>query len=87
MDLVVRAVIIYALVFVFTRVLGRREMSSLQPFDLILLVVIGDLVQAGVTQSDMSVTGDFIVICTIGALQADLLPELPVPPDPAGPAG
>jgi uncharacterized membrane protein YcaP (DUF421 family) len=69
MDLVVRAVIIYALVFVFTRVLGRREMSSLQPFDLILLVVIGDLVQAGVTQSDMSVTGDFIVICTIGALQ------------------
>jgi uncharacterized membrane protein YcaP (DUF421 family) len=69
MDLVVRAVIIFVLVFAFTRVLGRREMSSLQPFDLILLVVIGDLVQAGVTQNDMSVTGDFIVICTIGALQ------------------
>jgi len=69
MDLVLRAVIIYALVFVFTRVLGRREMSSLQPFDLILLVVIGDLVQAGVTQNDLSVTGDFIVISTIGALQ------------------
>jgi len=69
MDLVLRAVIIYVLVFVFTRVLGRREMSSLQPFDLILLVVIGDLVQAGVTQNDLSVTGDFIVISTIGALQ------------------
>jgi uncharacterized membrane protein YcaP (DUF421 family) len=69
MDLVARAVVIYVLVFAFTRALGRREMSSLQPFDLILLVVIGDLVQAGVTQSDMSVTGDFIVICTIGALQ------------------
>jgi len=69
MDLVLRAVIIYALVFAFTRVLGRREMSSLQPFDLILLVVIGDLVQAGVTQNDLSVTGDFIVISTIGALQ------------------
>jgi len=69
MDLVLRAVIIYALVFVFTRVLGRREMSSLQPFDLILLVVIGDLVQAGVTQNDLSVTGDFIVISTIGILQ------------------
>jgi uncharacterized membrane protein YcaP (DUF421 family) len=47
MDLVARAVIIFVLVFAFTRVLGRREMSSLQPFDLILLVVIGDLVQAG----------------------------------------
>jgi uncharacterized membrane protein YcaP (DUF421 family) len=69
MDLVARAVIIYLLVFAFTRVLGRREMSSLQPFDLILLVVIGDLVQAGVTQNDLSVTGDFIVISTIGILQ------------------
>jgi uncharacterized membrane protein YcaP (DUF421 family) len=69
MDLVARAVIIYALVFVFTRALGRRELSSLQPFDLILLVVIGDLVQAGVTQNDLSVTGDFIVISTIGILQ------------------
>ncbi len=37
--------------------LGRRELSTLEPFDLILLVVIGDLVQQGVTQSDMSFTG------------------------------
>ena len=36
---------------------GRRELSSLEPFDLILLVVIGDLVQQGVTQNDFSVTG------------------------------
>jgi uncharacterized membrane protein YcaP (DUF421 family) len=69
MDLVLRAVIIYALVFVFTRALGRRELSTLQPFDLILLVVIGDLVQSGVTQNDMSVTGVILVVCTIGALQ------------------
>jgi uncharacterized membrane protein YcaP (DUF421 family) len=69
MDLALRAVIIYVLIFIFTRALGRREMSSLQPFDLILLVVIGDLVQAGVTQNDLSVTGDFIVIATIGILQ------------------
>jgi uncharacterized membrane protein YcaP (DUF421 family) len=69
MDLVLRAVIIYVLVFVFTRVLGRRELSTLQPFDLILLVVIGDLVQSGVTQNDLSVTGVILVVCTIGALQ------------------
>ena len=30
---------------------------SLEPFDLILLVVLGDLVQQGVTQNDFSVTG------------------------------
>jgi uncharacterized membrane protein YcaP (DUF421 family) len=69
MDLVLRALVIYVLVFVFTRALGRRELSTLQPFDLILLVVIGDLVQSGVTQNDLSVTGVLLVVCTIGILQ------------------
>jgi|SRR5579862_4886203 len=69
MDLVIRAAVIYVVIFLFTRVLGKRELSSLQPFDLILLVVIGDLVQNGVTQSDESVTGVILVLSTIGILQ------------------
>lgn len=69
MDVVLRAVIIYVVVFAFTRVLGRRELSTLQPFDLILLVIIGDLIQSGVTQNDLSVTGVLLVLCTIGTLQ------------------
>jgi len=69
MDIVLRAIIIYLLVFAFTRALGRRELSTLQPFDFILLVVIGDLIQSGVTQNDLSVTGVLIVVATIGILQ------------------
>jgi uncharacterized membrane protein YcaP (DUF421 family) len=69
MDVVVRAVIIYVLVFALTRALGRRELSTLQPFDFILLVVIGDLIQSGVTQNDLSVTGVLLVVSTIGILQ------------------
>jgi uncharacterized membrane protein YcaP (DUF421 family) len=69
MDVVLRAVIIYVLVFGFTRALGRRELSTLQPFDLILLIVIGDLIQSGVTQNDLSVTGVIMVLCTIGTLE------------------
>jgi uncharacterized membrane protein YcaP (DUF421 family) len=69
MDLVIRAVIIYLLVFAFTRALGRRELATLQPFDFILLVVIGDLIQSGVTQNDLSITGVVLVVCTIGILQ------------------
>jgi uncharacterized membrane protein YcaP (DUF421 family) len=69
MDLVLRASAIYVVVLVFTRILGRRELSALQPFDLILLVVIGDLIQSGVTQNDMSMTGVLLVLCTIGILQ------------------
>jgi uncharacterized membrane protein YcaP (DUF421 family) len=68
MDLVLRATVIYCFVFVLTRVLGRRELSSLEPFDVILLVVIGDLVQQGITQSDDSVTGTLIVLATIALL-------------------
>jgi uncharacterized membrane protein YcaP (DUF421 family) len=57
MDIVVRAILGFAFVFLLTRIVGRRELSSLEPFDLIMLVMLGDLVQQGVTQSDMSFTG------------------------------
>jgi uncharacterized membrane protein YcaP (DUF421 family) len=68
MDLVIRAAVIFFFIFLVTRIAGRRELSSMQPFDLILLVVIGDLVQQGITQSDDSVTGALIVISTITLL-------------------
>jgi len=67
-DIVIRATIIFFFVFLLTRVVGRRELASLEPFDLILLIVIGDLVQQGVTQNDFSVTGAVLAVSTIGAL-------------------
>lgn len=72
MDLVIRAVVIFALIWLITRVVGRRELSTMEPFDLILLVVIGDLVQQGVTQSDYSLTGAVVVILTIALLTVAL---------------
>jgi uncharacterized membrane protein YcaP (DUF421 family) len=68
MDLVLRSVYIFVLIFIVTRAVGRRELSSLEPFDLILLVVMGDLVQQAVTQSDYSLTGATLVIGTMGLL-------------------
>jgi uncharacterized membrane protein YcaP (DUF421 family) len=70
MDLVLRASFMYFFILLVTRIVGRRELSSLEPFDLVLLIVIGDLVQQGVTQNDFSVTGLMIVIGTIAVLQA-----------------
>lgn len=69
MDLVIRAAVAYVAIFAFTRLLGRRELSQMQPFDLILLVVIGDLIQQGVTQNDLSVTGLLLVVATVGLMQ------------------
>jgi uncharacterized membrane protein YcaP (DUF421 family) len=68
MDLVFRATVIFFFLYLITRVIGRRELSSLEPFDIILLVVMGDLVQQGVTQNDYSVTGAMTVIATMSAL-------------------
>ena len=68
MDLVLRAAIGFFFVLFLTRVVGRRELSSLEPFDLILLVMIGDLVQQGITQNDFSVTGMLLVGGTVALL-------------------
>ena len=68
MDLVIRAAVVFFFIFFVTRVVGRRQLSDLEPFDLILLVVLGDLVQQGITQSDESVTGTLTVISTIALL-------------------
>jgi uncharacterized membrane protein YcaP (DUF421 family) len=67
-DLVLRSVFVFFLILLITRAVGRRELSSMEPFDLILLVVIGDLVQQGVTQSDYSLTGATTVIVTMAVL-------------------
>ena len=68
MDLVLRTIFVFGLILVVTRAVGRRELSSMEPIDLILLVVIGDLVQSGVTQSDNSLTGTTVVIVTMALL-------------------
>ena len=68
MDLVLRTIFVFFLILLITRAVGRRELSSMEPFDLILLVVIGDLVQQGVTQSDYSLTGATMVIVTVALL-------------------
>ena len=68
MDLVIRAAVVFCFIFLITRIAGRRQLGELEPFDVILLVVLGDLVQQGITQSDESVTGTLIVISTITLL-------------------
>src|SRR5213083_3040741 len=69
MDIALRAIALYAFLVLVTRVVGRRELSSLSPFDLVLLIVLGDAIQQGLTQDDYSVTGAFIVVGTLATLQ------------------
>jgi uncharacterized membrane protein YcaP (DUF421 family) len=65
MDIVVRATIIFLALYALVRLMGKRELGQMTPFELIVLVVIGDLIQQGVTQNDFSMTGAVIAIATI----------------------
>jgi uncharacterized membrane protein YcaP (DUF421 family) len=67
-DLVLRAIVGFFFVLLLTRAVGRRELAALEPFDLIMLVMLGDLVQQGITQNDFSVTGLFLVAGTVAIL-------------------
>jgi uncharacterized membrane protein YcaP (DUF421 family) len=68
MDIVIRAFCLFIFVWLLTRIVGRRELSTLEPFDLILLIVLGDLIQQGVTQNDFSVTGAILATGTIAMM-------------------
>jgi uncharacterized membrane protein YcaP (DUF421 family) len=69
MDIVLRGIAIFLFLYILMRAIGRRELSQLEPFDLILLIVLGDAVQQGLTQDDYSLTGAFLAIGTIASMQ------------------
>jgi uncharacterized membrane protein YcaP (DUF421 family) len=69
MDIALRAIALYAFVILVMRIIGRRELSSMSPFDLVLLIILGDAIQQGLTQDDYSVTGAIIAVATIATLQ------------------
>jgi len=68
-DIVFRAVFLYVFIVFVMRVIGRRELSSMTPFDLVLLIILGDAIQQGLTEDDYSVTGAVIAVSTIASLQ------------------
>ena len=68
MEIVVRSAVIFFFLWALMRVMGRRELAQMSAFELVLLVVFGDLVQQGVTQEDTSVTGAVLAVGTMAIL-------------------
>lgn len=72
MEIVVRAIIIFAFLWLITRAVGRSTLGELSTFELILFIVMGDLVQGAVTQQDSSITGAVLAVGTFTLLTVSL---------------
>jgi uncharacterized membrane protein YcaP (DUF421 family) len=62
MGVIVRSVVIYLFLLIVLRAVGKRELSQLTALDLVILIVMGDLIQQGLTLEDMSMTGAMLAV-------------------------
>lgn len=68
MEIVIRAAVMFCIVWLITRAVGKRELGQMSAFELVLLVAVGDLIQQSVTQEDYSLTGGILVVATFALL-------------------
>ena len=64
MDIVLRATVMFAFLFGLLRLMGKRELGQMTPFELVTLVVLGDLIQQAITHNDFSLTGAVLAVST-----------------------
>ncbi len=64
MEIILRSTVVFGFLFLLTRGMKRRTLADLAPFELLLLVTLGDIVQQGVTQEDYSLTGMVLATST-----------------------
>ena len=67
MDIVIRASILFLFLFGLIRLMGKRELGQMAPFELVMLIVMGDLIQQAVTHQDFSVTAAMLAVLTFAA--------------------
>lgn len=67
MEIVARASVMFLVLYGLLRLMGKRELGQLAPFELVTLIVLGDLIQQGVTHQDFSLTGATLAILTFAA--------------------
>ncbi len=64
-SIVIRCIIIYLFVFVILRLAGKRTLSELKTFDLVLLLILSEATQSAMMNSDNSILGAMIAIGTL----------------------
>jgi uncharacterized membrane protein YcaP (DUF421 family) len=66
-ELIVRAVVIYAALFLLLRIVGKKHVGELAPFDLVVLLILSECVQGALTADDTSITAGVVAAATLFA--------------------
>lgn len=68
MQIILRSFVLFLFVWLVIRIAGRKELSQMTSFDLVIVVVLGDLIQQGVTGDDRSMVGAMLAVTTFALL-------------------
>ncbi|MBV8791762.1 MAG: DUF421 domain-containing protein [Pseudolabrys sp.] len=74
MDSVIKAAVVYFVLWAIIRISGRRTLGEMTAFDFVLFLIIGGATQRGLTGEDYSLTNAFLLIITFVAI--DILMSL-----------
>jgi len=64
-ELIFRAIAIYVFVFVIFRIMGKKQLGELSPFDFVLLLIVSESVSNGLTGGDQSLTAALVCSVTL----------------------
>lgn len=68
METVLRVAYVYVVLMLGLRVMGKRELSKLSPFELITLLLVPELFQQAMIREDFSMTNATVAVATLFSL-------------------
>lgn len=67
-EFILRAVVVYVAVLGMVRLSGKRALGQITPFDVLLIVLLGNAVQNALLGEDTSLTGGLLLAATLIAI-------------------
>lgn len=56
-EMVLRAVVVYAVVFILFRTVGKKQLGQLSPFDFVLILIVSESISQGLSGEEHSLLG------------------------------
>lgn len=64
-----RTIILYTLTLVVVRIMGKRSIAQLAPFDLVVMIIVGSVAAIPIEEIDRDIWSGLVSILTLGLLQ------------------